>query len=517
MPAAAHLHRLRVAIDGPLTLGELAGRLGEDGFPLLVVFLCLPFLQPVPLAGLSSAIGLYIVFAAVQHARRPGVPWVPGWVARRRVEERTLRALLGAAETVFGWVERLARPRLTPLARRHDLTGAVIAVMAFMLLLPLPIPFSNMFCALAMVLMAVAHLEEDGLLAVAGLAAAVGAAAYHAAIFAGAAALLTGQAQALGNSEIDRHLRAGTWNERVHAVHAAGERGAAGLEQLRYAADDADWQVRLTATHFLGRVGAPAAADLGRVLEHEPCRHVRLTALHWLGSLGRDGDAVLRAVLSGPWERGHLRGCASSPGSGRAPWAGGAAPAPAPVEGTLDEVVVTRDPTVLSTPTAAPAAPAEPAPEPRPRRQAEELDALLGPGFARTDPEGLPAGYAPVTGALAKDPVPALLALLKDGDPRKRARAADELGKRGPAVSREAVAPLAAALKDKDRRVVASAALALGNMGAAADGAVPALERLLGRGPEDLESSAALALGRIGTPLAKKAFARRAAAPLPVR
>ncbi len=295
----------------------------------------------------------------------------------------------------------------------------------------------------------------------------------------------------------------------MHAVHAAGERGLDGLPALRYATEDADWQVRLTATHFLGRAGAPAAADLGEVLKYEPCRHVRLTALHWLGSLGKDGEAVLRDVLSGPWERGHLRGCVSAPGSGRAPWvAARAAAAVAPPEGAIDEPVFTRDPSILSTPTVAVAPPPEPAPEPLPRGQAEEIDALLGPGFARTDPEGLPAGYAPVTGKLAADALPALLALLKDPDPRKRARAADELGKRGPAVAAASVGPLSQALKDKDRRVVASAALALGNMGPAADNAVPALARLLGKGPEDLQSSAALALGRIGTVRAKRAFAR---------
>jgi hypothetical protein len=278
--------------------------------------------------------------------------------------------------------------------------------------------------------------------------------------------------------------------------------------------EDADWQVRLTATHFLGRAGAPAAADLGTVLAHEPCRHVRLTALHWLGSLGKDGEAVLRSVLDGPWERGHLRGCASSPGSGRAPWAGKSSSGFTP-EGAVDEDVVTRDPTILSTRTVAVKPPPEPAVSPLPKGQIEEIDALLGPGFARTDPDGLPAGYEPVTGKLVKDTLPALLALLKDLDPRKRSRAADELGKRGSAVSKEAVAPLMTALSDKDRRVTASAALALGNMGAAADPAVPALVKLLGRGPEDLESSAALALGRIGTPRAKKAFARRAGAALP--
>lgn len=511
MAAAAHLHRLRAAVDGPLTLGELASRLGEDGFSLLVVFLCLPFLQPVPLAGLSTAIGLYIALAAVQHASGNAAPWVPGWLARRHIEERHLRALLGLAEKGFGLVERFARPRLSALARRHDLVGTVIATMAFILLLPIPIPFSNMFCAAAMVLLAIGHLEDDGLIALGGYAAALVSVAYHVAIVLGAATLFAGTAAA-AESETARLLRTGNWNERVHAVHTAGETGAEDVALLGYAADDADWQVRLTAAHFLGR--AKAAPALGRVLTYEPCRHVRLTALHWLGSLGPAGAPVLREVLDGAWESGSKRGCLSSPGSGRAPWAGMKSPVDAP-EGGIDEDVVTRDPTVLSTPTAAVKPPPDPPAEPLPARQMEEIDALLGPGFARTDPDGLPAGYEPVTGKLAKDAVPELLALLKALDPRKRSRAADELGKRGPDVAARAVGPLTAALGDKDRRVVASAALALGNMGTAADAAVPALARFLGRGYEDLESSAALALGRIGTPRAKKAFARRAGATLP--
>lgn len=508
MPAAEHVHRLREAVNGPLTLGELAARLGEEGFALLVVFLCMPFLQPVPLAGLSTVVGLYVALAGAQHAVGRASPWIPGWISRRRLEERHLHRLLAAAEKVLKLIERFARPRYAFLARRHDVMGGVIAGMAALLLLPLPIPFSNMCCAVAMVLLAVGHLEDDGLLAAGGFLAAAGAVAYHIAIFAGAATFFAGRAEALETRDLARHLRAGTWNERVHAVHAAGELGVEGLPHLRYAVEDADWQVRLTATHFLGRAGAAGARDLGRVLAHEPCRHVRLTALHWLGSLGPAGEPVLREVLSGAWERGTVRGCASSPGSGRAAWVLARQAQGEPPPGMIDEDVVTRDPTVLSTPVAA-AAPAQlPEPEPLPLRQAEELDALLGPGLVRTDPDGLPAGYMPDTGKLARDTLSELLALLKHNDPRKRSRAADELGKRGPSVAQEAVAPLTALLADKDQRVAASAALALGNMGAAADAAVPALARLLKRGPEDLESSAALALGRIGTPRAEKAFAR---------
>lgn len=408
MAAAEHLHRLRAAVDGPITLGELSARLGEEGFALLVVFLCLPFLQPVPLAGLSTAVGLYLAFAGVQHAGGRGVPWLPAWLAAKRLEERHVQRLLGLAERFFTLVEKFARPRFPALARRHDMVGFVIAGLAALLCLPLPIPFSNMSCAVGMVLLALGHLEDDGLLAAGGLLGGAAALAYHAALIAGAAALLAGPASA-AESELQRKLRAGDWNERVRAVHAAGEMGAEDRALLAYAADDADWQVRLTATHFLGR--AKAAAELGHVLKNEPCRHVRLTALHWLGALGPQGSATLRAVLEGPWEAGSRQGCVSSPGSGRAPWAGkpGAALAAADEEELLEEVV-TRDPTALSTPTAPRPVP-EPAVEPLPERQVEELDALLGPGFARTDPDGLSADYQLAdTGKLKADTLPALRA-----------------------------------------------------------------------------------------------------------
>jgi hypothetical protein len=113
------------------------------------------------------------------------------------------------------------------------------------------------------------------------------------------------------------------------------------------------------------------------------------------------------------------------------------------------------------------------------------------------------------TGKAETDPLPPLLKLLADADPAKRARAADELGKRG-ARAASAAPALTVALKDEDKRVRASAALALGNLGAAADAAVPALVAALKRGPEEVGWSAAVALGRIGTPRARKAFARYA-------
>jgi hypothetical protein len=148
---------------------------------------------------------------------------------------------------------------------------------------------------------------------------------------------------------------------------------------------------------------------------------------------------------------------------------------------------------------------------PRPKAAPESMPAGT-PGLPER-PASETAGAAIMadagTGKTEIDPLPSLLKLLADADPKIRARAADDLGKRGPAAA-SAESALAAALKDSDRRVRASAALALGNLGAAADSAVPALVAALKRGPEETSWSAAVALGRIGTPRARRAFARYA-------
>ncbi|MCX5795145.1 MAG: HEAT repeat domain-containing protein [Elusimicrobia bacterium] len=92
-------------------------------------------------------------------------------------------------------------------------------------------------------------------------------------------------------------LKLGLWNERIHAVHELEPYGAAGRPLLEYAARDADWQVRLTAVHFLGRLGRPALPALAEILKEEPCRHVRITAIHWLGSMGVAASGVLAEAL----------------------------------------------------------------------------------------------------------------------------------------------------------------------------------------------------------------------------
>ncbi|MBI3564556.1 MAG: exopolysaccharide biosynthesis protein [Elusimicrobia bacterium] len=183
MAAAAHLSRLRAALDGPLTLGELSERLGRDGIGLLAVLLSVPFLQPIPLAGLGTPVGVVLMAAGVQlalgHERMP----LPGFAARRRLDPAHVAKALGAAERILTALERYAKPRWRGAARLPRAIGAAIVVLGSGFALPVFVPLGNPVSAVAMVLLGLALLEEDGLLAVAGLTMAALSTALHLGFF----------------------------------------------------------------------------------------------------------------------------------------------------------------------------------------------------------------------------------------------------------------------------------------------------------------------------------------------
>ena len=184
MAAAAHLRRLRETLAGPITLGELAAKLGREGIGLLAFVIALPFLQPIPLAGLGTPVGFLLAAIGLQLARGHEAPILPRFAAERRLEEATVTRLLSLAERFLGRAERFARPRWPALARSPRLIGGAIIALGAILIVPVFVPFGNPLTAVSLALLGLALLEEDGLLCALGLAGTVLNLAYHAA-FAG--------------------------------------------------------------------------------------------------------------------------------------------------------------------------------------------------------------------------------------------------------------------------------------------------------------------------------------------
>lgn len=166
--------------------GEILEVFATQGDAVLLLFLCLPFLQPIPLPGLSTPFGLLIALAALFQVM--GKPlWVPESWKKKTLPRNSVRRTAEFFETIFEKLRRVLHPRLKWLLWRPwcYLNFLILAVSALLLALPLPIPFSNNIPAFGILLMALGQLEEDGLFVLFSYLVFVGTIAFFIAIGAG--------------------------------------------------------------------------------------------------------------------------------------------------------------------------------------------------------------------------------------------------------------------------------------------------------------------------------------------
>jgi hypothetical protein len=172
-----------------LTLGGLMESLEGRVYTLLLVVLSLPMCQPIPLPGLSTPFGVAIALLGLRFAFSQR-PWMPQRLLATKLTGNFFPAVMRGGARVLGVFEKLLHPRLTGVFEPRYvrfLTGAVICFCGLLLLLPLPIPGTNMLPALTVVLAAAAFSERDGFcLVAAGLVFVVTLAFFGALVWGGA-------------------------------------------------------------------------------------------------------------------------------------------------------------------------------------------------------------------------------------------------------------------------------------------------------------------------------------------
>ena len=156
--------------DRPVRLGELTDVLQLRGYNALLLFLAFPFVTPVPLPGFSTVFGLVIALLGLRMALAQQ-PWLPERLKARELPQRFLPKLLLTASRMFSRLEKLLKPRFFypefPAFFQRT-SGVIIVVCGLLLLLPLPVPFSNALPAFTIILLAAAGLERDGAVFIAG-------------------------------------------------------------------------------------------------------------------------------------------------------------------------------------------------------------------------------------------------------------------------------------------------------------------------------------------------------------
>jgi hypothetical protein len=193
---------LQIIAERPLRLREMVAVLQGRAYMLLLILLSLPFCTPIPIPGLSTVFGGIIALIGLRLSLRL-TPWLPDRILDAQMSPKLVSTLLLAARKTAKGIEVLLKPRLIFLVDfllLHHLYGAMIFVSGLLLMLPLPIPFSNILPAITIIFLAAALLERDGYFVVAGVLAFIVDVAFFSAIFLGGAAVINWLEESFGGT-----------------------------------------------------------------------------------------------------------------------------------------------------------------------------------------------------------------------------------------------------------------------------------------------------------------------------
>jgi len=166
IPASVILQELHdEAPADHVTLDWLMGSLHRGSFGLITLMLALGSAAP----GIGFVAGPLLLIPALQMIAARPTPTFPHWIATRALPTRHLGAVVQRAIPVLKYLERAVHPRWpTPPEATKRVVGIAIMMLTVRLILSM-IPLSNVIPALVIALIALAYLEEDGLVLSIGL------------------------------------------------------------------------------------------------------------------------------------------------------------------------------------------------------------------------------------------------------------------------------------------------------------------------------------------------------------
>lgn len=167
---SADLEALRSeSVGKPLTVEELQAALKGRGVAMLLLLLTLPFCF-IPVPGLSTPFGIAVLLMGIRIAFGQK-PWLPKLIRRKSISSSRLAKVLTGGIRFAKLMEKFVKPRMHFMHSwlgALNLIGAGIASGGLLLLLPLPIPFSNTVPAWAVVFLTAGMMERDGALVLLG-------------------------------------------------------------------------------------------------------------------------------------------------------------------------------------------------------------------------------------------------------------------------------------------------------------------------------------------------------------
>ena len=156
------------ARESVLTLDEFLGGLQGRSYAFAVLALDVPNVIPTGIPWLSTVTGVPMLFLLTQFFAGRPVPSLPRLIGRRGLPRGKLQSFLARGRRFIRWLEDTVHARyewwVNGMPRRFLLAAWSLDV----LILALPIPFDNLFPAIAILFFCLALIEDDGVMAMLG-------------------------------------------------------------------------------------------------------------------------------------------------------------------------------------------------------------------------------------------------------------------------------------------------------------------------------------------------------------
>lgn len=148
----------------------IINELNNFGYFGLIFIIGLFFSIPIPLPGLSTPFGLIICSLGIGLIFNAKL-WIPQWILNKKITCRSLNKVIYYSDKIFNRIEKIVYPRAEFICRNAILkkfTGLLLFIQGFLLMLPLPVPFTNVLAAFPILIISLGLLEDDGYLLLMG-------------------------------------------------------------------------------------------------------------------------------------------------------------------------------------------------------------------------------------------------------------------------------------------------------------------------------------------------------------
>lgn len=152
-----------------ITLEAIIKNVKEEALLILCLMVILPFLQPIPIPGVSSVLGFILILQGLGLMlwRKP---LLTRGMKKITISHERFNSILKAALKFSTFISKLSafKHPVVNTKLSHILCGLSIMFAGAFISLPLPIPFSNFIPALGTFMICIALLEEDIILLILG-------------------------------------------------------------------------------------------------------------------------------------------------------------------------------------------------------------------------------------------------------------------------------------------------------------------------------------------------------------